>query len=157
MMFYFVCIKHFYSIADKSFWLNSFLLFIKSNKYKIKDESIGNFYAFRSHGKPCSCFLCRNSKYNRANEKLNLFKFIASETLDLTQRGFGGCKGRFVVICFQIIWYLRSYTTHLLVSGSWNMLWFAFKLFGTLDLTQRSCCSNTLTGSCDLLSNYLVP
>jgi hypothetical protein len=62
------------------------LLFIKSNKYKIKDESIGNFYAFRSHGKRCFCFLCRNSKYNCANEKLNLLKFIVSETLGLTQQ-----------------------------------------------------------------------
>jgi hypothetical protein len=32
----------------------------------------GNFYAFRSHGKPCSCWLCRNEKYNRAKEKRSI-------------------------------------------------------------------------------------
>jgi len=38
-------------------------------KYGIKDDSAGNHYAFRSHGKPCSCWVCRSDKYNRAGEK----------------------------------------------------------------------------------------
>lgn len=31
--------------------------------------STGNLYAFRSHGKPCSCSICRNEKYSRAAVK----------------------------------------------------------------------------------------
>ena len=33
-------------------------------------EGQGNFYAFKSHGKPCSCFLCSPYKYQR-NKKEN--------------------------------------------------------------------------------------
>ncbi|MDQ3020082.1 MAG: hypothetical protein M3R36_05880 [Bacteroidota bacterium] len=28
-------------------------------------EGEGKFYAYRSHGKPCSCWLCRNEKYKK--------------------------------------------------------------------------------------------
>lgn len=31
----------------------------------------GNFYAYKSHGKPCSCFFCKNKKYNRVKNKIN--------------------------------------------------------------------------------------
>ena len=34
--------------------------------YQLK-EGEGNFYSFRSHGKPCSCFICSHSKYDRNN------------------------------------------------------------------------------------------
>lgn len=40
----------------------------------LKKEN-GNMFAYKSHGKPCSCSLCRNQKYNRnkkINEKSNL-------------------------------------------------------------------------------------
>jgi hypothetical protein len=33
------------------------------------DNPKNNFFAFRSHGKPCSCWCCRRPKYNRAKEK----------------------------------------------------------------------------------------
>jgi len=29
----------------------------------------GKFYAFRSHGTPCSCSLCRDNKYKRNGSK----------------------------------------------------------------------------------------
>jgi hypothetical protein len=32
-------------------------------------EGEGKFFSFRSHGKPCSCFACRNQKYDRAKMK----------------------------------------------------------------------------------------
>lgn len=32
-------------------------------KYCIKDDGTGNLYAFRSHGKPCSCWMCKSAKY----------------------------------------------------------------------------------------------
>jgi predicted 2-oxoglutarate/Fe(II)-dependent dioxygenase YbiX len=28
----------------------------------------GNLFAYRSHGKPCSCVVCRNEKYKRNEE-----------------------------------------------------------------------------------------
>jgi hypothetical protein len=31
----------------------------------------GNLYSFRSHGKPCSCWLCRNEKYKRSMADVN--------------------------------------------------------------------------------------
>ena len=34
-------------------------------------EGEGKFYSYRSHGKPCSCFLCRNEKYKR-NSRQNI-------------------------------------------------------------------------------------
>ena len=30
----------------------------------------GNFYAYKSHGKPCSCALCRNQKYKRSTMRI---------------------------------------------------------------------------------------
>ncbi len=44
---------------------------IKMLKYKKRvrtlglDEREGNFYAYRSHGKPCSCFVCSSEKFSR--------------------------------------------------------------------------------------------
>jgi hypothetical protein len=42
-------------------------------KYGISDiqlaDSNNNFYAFRSHGAPCSCWCCKGQKYNRAKSK----------------------------------------------------------------------------------------
>jgi hypothetical protein len=39
--------------------------------YGVK-EGEGNFFGFQSHGKPCSCYLCRNEKFNRAKDKINI-------------------------------------------------------------------------------------
>jgi hypothetical protein len=36
----------------------------------------GNFYAFKTTGTPCSCFLCRREKYNR-NVKHKISNFSA--------------------------------------------------------------------------------
>ncbi len=45
---------------------------IKMLKYKKRLKVLGineveyeNLYAYRSHGKPCSCFLCRSGKHKR--------------------------------------------------------------------------------------------
>ena len=50
-------------------------------KYRIKDDSKGKFFSFRSHGKPCSCYACQQveEKYNRAKEKRNIPKQIEFE------------------------------------------------------------------------------
>lgn len=44
---------------------------LKIKKYKqrlyklhIWDDSKGNYFAFRSHGKPCSCWACKDKKFN---------------------------------------------------------------------------------------------
>lgn len=37
----------------------------------ISDEN-GNIYSYRSHGKPCSCGICRNPKYSRKVKHKNL-------------------------------------------------------------------------------------
>ena len=43
---------------------------LKYNK-RLKNLSLkdgeGNYYSYRSHGKPCSCSICRNKKYSRKN------------------------------------------------------------------------------------------
>lgn len=44
---------------------------LKMLKYKKRINQLGlnnpdgNFYAYRSHGKPCSCFMCSPYKYER--------------------------------------------------------------------------------------------
>ncbi len=35
---------------------------------------VGKFYAYRSHGKPCSCWLCRNEKYQRSMGNMKAIK-----------------------------------------------------------------------------------
>jgi len=54
---------------------------IKMKKYyrrlrNLNLNSKGKFFAYRSHGKPCSCEMCRDKKYRneRAKEKLTAFK-----------------------------------------------------------------------------------
>lgn len=37
-------------------------------KYGLNEKE-GNFYAFRSHGAPCSCSMCSHVKYKRAKLK----------------------------------------------------------------------------------------
>lgn len=32
-------------------------------------EGEGKFYSYKSHGKPCSCSLCRNEKYKRNSKQ----------------------------------------------------------------------------------------
>lgn len=46
---------------------------LKMLKYKKRLKQLGlkegdrcNFNAYRSHGKPCSCSVCKSPKYNRA-------------------------------------------------------------------------------------------
>lgn len=46
---------------------------LKMLKYKKRLNQLGltegenkNFHAYRSHGAPCSCFMCSHSKYKRA-------------------------------------------------------------------------------------------
>lgn len=48
-----------------------------------KTESIdrqGNFYSFRSHGKPCSCWCCQPEKMKRNGDKKKEFKEIRFQT-----------------------------------------------------------------------------
>ncbi|AMR34152.1 hypothetical protein A0256_23225 [Mucilaginibacter sp. PAMC 26640] len=48
---------------------------LKMLKFKKRMKNLGlvgkpgNFYAYRSHGKPCSCWMCSPYKYNRAVQK----------------------------------------------------------------------------------------
>lgn len=53
---------------------------LKETKYKKRlrqlglENQKGNFFAYKSHGKPCSCKWCRDSKYRetRRTEKINV-------------------------------------------------------------------------------------
>jgi len=50
------------------------------DKYGLKGKE-GNFHAFRSHGSPCSCSMCRDKKYrdtDRKKEKKQLIVFTQS-------------------------------------------------------------------------------
>jgi hypothetical protein len=57
---------------------------LKMLKYKKRVKKLGlkekpgwNLYPYRSHGKPCSCFLCQNrGKYNRAKNRADVIKTI---------------------------------------------------------------------------------
>lgn len=40
--------------------------------YGLKEGENSNLHAFRSHGAPCSCSFCSNSKYNRAKMKRDI-------------------------------------------------------------------------------------
>lgn len=47
---------------------------LKMLKYKKRLNQIGlkpssGTHAFRSHGKPCSCFVCRDQKYRESRQK----------------------------------------------------------------------------------------
>lgn len=64
---------------------------IKMLKYKkrlknfgIKDDTKGNYYAFRSHGAPCSCSACQQKEdsYDRAKEKEKTLEEIDNELID---------------------------------------------------------------------------
>lgn len=61
---------------------------LKMLKYKrrlrvrgIQDESVGKFYAFRSHGAPCSCTACKppDRKYSRAKDHRQFFRLMLSQ------------------------------------------------------------------------------
>lgn len=46
---------------------------------------IGNFHSLRSHGKPCSCHLCKSPKYRntkRKKEKQEIIKNLKNESID---------------------------------------------------------------------------
>ncbi len=43
-------------------------------------EGEGKFYAYKSHGKPCSCSLCRNEKYKRnSRQSRHTLELISKE------------------------------------------------------------------------------
>ncbi len=58
---------------------------LKMLKYKKRlhnlnlKEGEGKFYSYRSHGAPCSCFMCSHSKYDRAQEKSKLLSLLSSQ------------------------------------------------------------------------------
>ena len=67
--------------------------------YQIKDDSKGNFYAFRSHGAPCSCYACQQveNNYNRAKEKSRLPRLIDFElNYDKGEMEFNKEQGIFI-------------------------------------------------------------
>jgi hypothetical protein len=54
---------------------------LKMLKYRKRLRQLGlqegpnrNFYAYRSHGQPCSCSMCRGEKYNRAAVRIALMR-----------------------------------------------------------------------------------
>lgn len=47
----------------------------------IKETPNCNYYAYRSHGKPCSCYMCSPVKYNRAKVKMDYFRTCPSAAL----------------------------------------------------------------------------
>lgn len=59
---------------------------LKMLKYKkrlkqlrLKEGVNKNYFAYRSHSCPCSCFMCSHSKYNRANIKMASMREIAKD------------------------------------------------------------------------------
>lgn len=57
--------------------------------YGIKDDSAGNFHAFKTTGKPCSCYACSQpeSRYNRSQFRQEVRRILTKE---LTYEGDGG-------------------------------------------------------------------
>ncbi len=47
------------------------LKYVKRLKQLRLTNMEGNFNPFRSHGKPCSCWVCRNDKYRNTKRKEN--------------------------------------------------------------------------------------
>ena len=46
-------------------------------RLKIYNRKVGDWFALKSHGSPCSCGICRGEKYrdkNRQKNKVNIFK-----------------------------------------------------------------------------------
>lgn len=43
-------------------------------KYGLQDYPKEHLFAYKSHGKPCSCWACRGEKYDRAKSKQNEIK-----------------------------------------------------------------------------------
>lgn len=59
---------------------------LKMLKYRKRLKQLGlregpnkNFYAYRSHGHPCSCWMCSHLKYSRAEAKRNGERIRTSE------------------------------------------------------------------------------
>jgi hypothetical protein len=63
---------------------------------------------------------------------------------------------KFVVICFQILWYLWFFTTCVMWLESDAQLWFAFKFFDIFGFLQLDAAAADDAISCDLLSNSLI-
>lgn len=55
------------------------LKFLKRLKNLQLTNKEGNFYAYKSHGAPCSCWMCSNAKYKRSKEKINKIKTIDND------------------------------------------------------------------------------
>ena len=62
---------------------------IERRKFRKRIEQVGlkmedvhkpqnNLWAYKSTGKPCSCFMCSGLKYNRAKEKSEAMKWFES-------------------------------------------------------------------------------
>jgi hypothetical protein len=49
------------------------------NQLRLKDGE-GKFYAYRSHGAPCSCGMCSYLKYKRSDVKQQTLKELSYET-----------------------------------------------------------------------------
>jgi hypothetical protein len=43
----------------------------RMRKHRFSQNAIGNFFVFRSHGAPCSCWCCRTPKYRDADRPRN--------------------------------------------------------------------------------------
>lgn len=51
------------------------------NNFGLKETPNSNLTAYRSHGSPCSCFICSNDKYNRAKMKRDtILRFTDADT-----------------------------------------------------------------------------
>jgi len=58
---------------------------LKQLHYKRRLKQLGlkddpSYYAYKSSGKPCSCYLCSPYKYNRAKEKQEIQETILVKT-----------------------------------------------------------------------------
>ncbi len=53
---------------------------LRNYRIKVRTDISQNLYAFRSHGKPCSCYACQQyeQNYNRAKVKSEYLKEINS-------------------------------------------------------------------------------
>lgn len=65
---------------------------LKMLKYKKRLKQLSltpgvnkNYHAYRSHGKPCSCYVCSHSKYNRAkvNQGIGLKAIIGQQEMNI--------------------------------------------------------------------------
>jgi hypothetical protein len=46
--------------------------------YRIVEDGISKLTSFRSHGKPCSCWLCRDAKFRETRSKFKIIEITKS-------------------------------------------------------------------------------